>query len=172
MWRVWLTIFKQNQQFRTFDIIVLALLIGAVRGAIGGVLGGSLHDNRISRAQAAVEALAKQIGVQRTAHFGNQAGMGRMPASVIKNDPSENEHRSAGSVPLTSGEMGKDPWGNPFRYRVINRTPSSKQKIFVWSSGPNGVFDSRELTETGSREDAIQFFGDDVGFVQVMAQEN
>ncbi len=149
---------QNNQHFGTLDLIMLVVLCGTVSSVVGASVAGLLHDDRASRARVTAETLAFQIRQQHDdALFGGASdqAQGRGPASV-----------SDSSVPpLTDGQMGKDPWGNPYFYTVLGRPTDAGSTIVVWSGGPNGRVDSNidDLSELSAR--SFHFRGDDVGFI-------
>lgn len=63
-----------------------------------------------------------------------------------------------------TGQMGSDPWGNPYLYRFENKGDS--KIVVVWSKGPNGVNDSAEgLADQSLFSINPQFKADDLGTV-------
>lgn len=65
----------------------------------------------------------------------NQQNNSRGPAS-------ENDSNSVSSI---SGTMGKDPWGQAFRYMRVTEVTKDSEKaqthVVVWSAGPNRQFE-------------------------------
>ncbi len=59
------------------------------------------------------------------------------------------------------GEIGIDPWGKPYYFKIMKTSADSNTKIAVWSSGPNQNNDS-VLSENGT---VTQFTGDDIGVI-------
>lgn len=45
------------------------------------------------------------------------------------------------TVQAYKGEVGFDPWGNPFQYE-LQGTNSKGAKLYLWSYGPNGTLDT------------------------------
>lgn len=140
---------------------MLVLLVGGVVGAISSGVQQNADDDRISRAQSVAESYARQIDSQRSASIVQSIRSGRAPASV-----------SAPAPLLTEGEMGRDPWGHAYNYRVHTSNDDGRHYVLVWSNGPNGVSESK-ATHTSAKTEAVSghnefgFAGDDVGFVYV-----
>lgn len=113
---------------------------------------GTPHENH-EKAMRRAEGLAYQL---MDIHKASQKDS-RAPAS------SSNE-----------GQIGSDPWGQPYRYRVLNHAAKSADKkaqdysLVVWSGGPNKKADTKEENLDSDRDDfSAQFEGDDVGVVVV-----
>lgn len=176
-----MAIFRQNnQQFRTLDLFVMVALVGAVTASIGSVVSDVFRDQRPERARSTAEVLARQLEYQHRvsmtsplSHSDSESddesaspNTGRMPAS----DGSESETSDLSVTVLTGGEIGRDPWGRPYRYRVYPGREAGVQHVFVWSDGPNQVPESVEtiekaLAETIEQQSELQFKGDDIGYV-------
>ncbi len=152
---------ERKQGFTTFDtLMVLALGITAL-GISSSIISDSLRDDRPERAQFGAEALAHQIASGGLAEMKNDAEVesstNRGPASV-----------SSGALNLYEGLLGKDPWGQPFHYKLVRANDGRASRIVVWSDGAdkksdNALSDSDIALNLSS--DDIRFQGDDVGFV-------
>ena len=44
----------------------------------------------------------------------------------------------------SSGEVGTDPWGSPYRVKYLSNADGRSTHIVVWSHGPNSVADTAE----------------------------
>lgn len=55
----------------------------------------------------------------------------------------------------TSGEIGRDPWGQPFQFQTVEQ--ANKKKLIIWSTGADGKIDSRieDLLQEKSSEDDL-----------------
>lgn len=61
------------------------------------------------------------------------------------------------------GEFGRDPWGYPFKYKVVK---SDKPRLIVWSAGQNHKFDtSPRQVEENTLITSNLFSKDDRGVV-------
>ncbi len=169
------TIHQQNQSlgrsFKTIDLLWVFLLVGVVGTISGAILAEALQDESPRHARQSAEVIAGQIRLMRLAE--NQANPsqsvsshadlgGRSPASVAT--------PSSDTEIATSGVMGHDPWGRPFRYLVVRMGQSGaglRARIIVWSDGPNGRTESdpETIVERGVSGQSV-FHGDDIGYVE------
>lgn len=154
---------KKNRSFGTLDLIGLIALVGTVCSIVGIILAQAMKDDRPQRARAMAEALAKQISAEQNKAFqfaqvvdsaqkGTAGGSssGRGPASVEPAVPA-----------LTSGSLGRDPWGQPFHYSVRKLESNNGRqvaRVFVWSDGPDG----KSQTDLAN----LKVGGDDLGYLE------
>lgn len=138
------------RRFGTTDLAIVLGLWSAMAVLVGGVLSELASDTDTPMAKAQSEAYAQQLALAGGSEEGDQPGRG--PASL----PTDKE--------LRSGTLGKDPWGKPYYYRIVNSA------VVVWSGGRNQEADSGpaiDRLESGQPLQDFRFMGDDVGFVQV-----
>lgn len=127
---------------------------------VGGVLSELASDSETPMAKAQSEAYAHQLATS----FEKLENVGpslRGPASAVSGLPAD--------PALRSGKLGRDPWGKPYSYRIVNSA------VIVWSAGRNQEPDSEkalERLELGQPVNEFRFMGDDVGFVQVSHNSN
>ena len=155
-----------NSQFRTSDLFSVLLLGGIVSSIFGAMLAHGLKDTRPSQALSMARSLAHQINGQNEIWLKEvQQSVGvRAPASVNGDHSSSTQLSAHLGIPLQSGELGRDPWGRPYRYFVRPTSSGSGFEVFVWSLGADGKNQSQPEsipTEVSS----FQFSGDDVGHV-------
>lgn len=93
---------------------------------------------------------AKVIAYQIYQIYNRQLQSGRGPASVQSE--------------TAAGQMGTDPWGQSFRYRLIFNEKVNKRKIIVWSMGANGKVDTPLLANEDQFIKEVNYLGDDFGF--------
>jgi hypothetical protein len=164
---------KKNQQFRTFDTILVVVLLLGVASISGSIVHEALRDDRIERARFRAETLAQQIvtgGVSalvalpptdRVPDLAQQAPS-RGPASV-----GESENETQLKDGWVEGHIGRDPWGRPFRFKLIQGREGSPLRVLVWSPGPNARYET-EMSDMEwaqlSLAKKVQFQGDDIGF--------
>lgn len=89
------------------------------------------------RAQAKAEVLAYQVAQlyrENVQSSSNQVAF-NSAGPVHFRHPASIQGGSAGS----SGVMGRDPWGRPYKYSV-QETPDSQLQVEMASAGPDGVF--------------------------------
>lgn len=89
------------------------------------------------RAQAKAEVLAYQVAQlyrENVQSSSTQVGLHSAGPAQFRH-PASIQGSSSGS----SGVMGRDPWGRPYRYSV-QEDPDSKLQVEMASAGPDGVF--------------------------------
>lgn len=52
------------------------------------------------------------------------------------------------------GEVGRDPWGRPFHFKVTGNGKKGDQ-LFIFGAGPDGVFQTNEATGEASGDDIL-----------------
>lgn len=64
-------------------------------------------------------------------------------------------------------EIGKDPWGQSYRYRILVGTESSPEKAALWTAGKNKKFDAQfgDLKADLANEEVISLENDDFAVV-------
>jgi hypothetical protein len=156
---------KKKQGFTTFDtVMVLALGLTAL-GISTSIITDSLRDDRSERAKYGAEALAHQIASGGLAEIKNNA----KPESSTNRGPASVEISAEASLlDLYEGELGKDPWGQPYHYKLVRSTAGRALRIVVWSDGADKKADnalSDNDIALNIRPERVHFNGDDVGFV-------
>lgn len=142
---------EQNQVVKSLGVISTLLLLIVCGLIMAPVWNGSPNEND-EKAMRRAEGLAYQVMDIHKAAQKNS----RTPAS------SSND-----------GHIGMDPWGQPYRYRVLKNVAKTtnenpKYNVVVWSSGPNKRADTRDANLDSDRDDFdAKFDGDDVGVVVV-----
>lgn len=137
------------RRFGTADLAIVLGLWSAMAVLVGGVLSELMSDTDTPMAKAQSEAYAQQLAAAGSEQQSDRPLRG--PASL----PADKS--------LRSGKLGRDPWGKPYNYRIVNSA------VVVWSSGRNQEVDSEpaiERLEAGQSLQDFRFMGDDVGFVQ------
>jgi hypothetical protein len=100
---------------------------------------------------------AKLLNAQR------QAEVLAYQAFEIYRSNSTDPTRAPASVGRRVGSLGTDPWGQPYRYKILNAA-KDQLKVQIWSAGPNRSFETTDLDGV-----AAEFYGgDDVGIVLSM----
>lgn len=150
-----------TRRFGTTDLAIVLALWSAMAVLVGGVMSELASDSETPMAKAQSEAYAHQLA-SAAGESGEKDGLSlRGPASVASNLPAD--------PALRSGKLGRDPWGKPYSYRIVNSA------VIVWSAGRNQEPDSEkalERLESGQPVNEFRFMGDDVGFVQVSHNSN
>ena len=149
-----------TRRFGTTDLAIVLALWSAMAILVGGVMSELASDSDTPVAKAQSEAYAQQLATVTENQEKERSSL-RGPASVAADLPADPS--------LRSGKLGRDPWGKPYSYRIVNSA------VIVWSAGRNQELDSEkalERLESGQPVDQFRFMGDDVGFVQVSHNSN
>lgn len=151
---------KLNQPLRSFDLVVSVFLVVVVLGISTVIITREMRDIDHAIGLEEAESLAFQL---INGGFAGPRQELREPAS-INNSSSEPGH-SLGLFRST-GEIGKDPWGNAFRYRVLRDKLGVFTHVVVWSDGPNGESETSGGAFANEFQVAdLNFTGDDFGYV-------
>ena len=153
---------NKNQEFKTYDLLLVLSLVAAVSLVIASILGGRLEDPNVKRVQRDTEALIGQL-----------LGWGP-PAETLDDglgEPKEEQRELASSgsdFPLgKEGIVGIDPWGQAYRFQVVEIDRPRSAYLLVWSNGPNARNDSGDnfgWDRLHDQRQGVLFRGDDLGY--------
>ena len=138
---------ESNQDIRTTGVISVIILLSVCAVAASPLWSSkSKEENEITLRRA--ESLAYQIiEIQKSKNSDHLDG--RSPASVDQ-------------VALSEGNMGLDPWGQPYRFQVVNH--GSEHRVVVCSLGPDHQLQTNLSSLDSSRDtSSLKIKGDDVG---------
>lgn len=138
---------ESNQDIRTTGVISVIILLSVCAIAASPLWSSkSKEENEITLRRA--ESLAYQIiEIQKLKNADHLNS--RSPASVDQ-------------VALTEGHMGLDPWGQPYRFQVVNH--GSERRVVVCSLGPDRQLQTNLSNLDSSRDSSpLKIKGDDVG---------
>lgn len=139
---------EEKQQVKTVGLITLLLVMGLSVLLLAPVWNSESNEAR-NKALFRAEGLAYQI-------LEGRKGSSRGPASV----------GGLNHLAQDQGEVGEDPWGHPYKFKLFSHLVNDQAKILVWSSGPNGNSESDETMIDSNRDKASPIFGgDDVGVI-------
>lgn len=144
-----------SRRFGTTDLAIVMGLWSAMAIVLGGVISELTSDTETPLARAQSEAYALQLREsvaeeERSLADAAASSGGRGPASAMRAAEQE-------------GALGKDPWGQPYLYRV------TRMGVIVWSGGRNGKSESESEIQrliSNHAVDDFHFQGDDVGFLK------
>ncbi len=155
---------EEKQEFKSSGLLALLGLMGLSALIIVTPWNRHRVDPRNEEALQKAEVVGYQVvQIYREALASSGVYLdkktGRIPASA----PSEGQRNT--------GIVGKDPWGQPYRYRILGADQDHKIRILVWSAGANGKVDSQDL----DNEDKVlphqpTYAGDDLGVILSVAQ--
>jgi type II secretory pathway pseudopilin PulG len=145
----------KNEQNHKLGFIQLAVGFGLL--ALVGLISlpswiRHLEEEKVIDAQRHAEILGYQV-------FEIYGEAARNTYSI----PASSSRSPASAQPAVAGSIGKDPWGQPYRYKILSSS-GSELKLQVWSAGPNKRFETAD--EPGTESDT--YLGDDVGIVLSM----
>lgn len=153
---------EQNQEFKSSGLLAILGLVGFSMAIIATPWNRQIQDSRSEVALQKAEVVGYQVvQIYREASKNTPVAepSGRFPASVA-----ENQGEQVLKDMRSTGTMGMDPWGQPYRFRILSEDKVGKIRILVWSSGPNSKVETPELdNEEKILSEQPQYKGDDLG---------
>ncbi len=159
----------KNEQFQEVRSSGMLLIIGLVSFSLAIIAtpwNRQFQDSRVETALHKAEVVGYQVvQIYREAS--------KTPSEIDKNTRGPASVSPQGSeFPSnlrSTGTMGTDPWGAPFRYRILSADSAGNVRILVWSSGPNQKVETAMLDD----EEAVisgqpSYAGDDIGVLLSM----
>jgi hypothetical protein len=124
-------LYKLNQGFTTFDFLTLIgslVIVGAVSIPI---VQKNLQSSNIEQAQFETKKWAGEL------LYSKDSSLLRQVTAVDKA-----KNRNIASVvgkPAVDcdGQVGKDPWGQPYQFKFVRNDQGMPIEIKVWSDGPD-----------------------------------
>jgi hypothetical protein len=153
-----------NQEFNTKDMFLVLFLIGAIALIFVGIVGNSLEDPTSRKAQRDVEALIGQVMGWNQSGFVDQSRAGDLQTGEGQREMAS----LAAQFPLgKEGVIGVDPWGQAYRFQIVEIKNPHAAYVLVWSNGPNARNDSEDglnLNRLYQGNPKVVFRGDDLGY--------
>lgn len=158
---------KEKQEFRSSGLLSLLGLIVLSMTIIATPWNRHIEDSKTQIALQKAEVVGYQVvQVYREAikvSLSTNKDTSRQPASIHDPEVIQNLRNT--------GTVGVDPWGQPYRYRILPPKNSDTVKILVWSTGPNKKVESVELDdEQKNMVGHPNYSGDDLGVLLSMSQ--
>lgn len=158
---------EQIQEVKSSGVILILGLVVLSMIIIATPWNRQFQDSRIETALHKAEVVGYQVVQIYREAAKTSDNKDRAPASVTSS--------SGSAIPAnirSTGTMGLDPWGAPFRYRILSADPAGNVKILVWSSGPNQKVETAALDD----EDVAiagqpSYGGDDIGVLLSMTHQ-
>ncbi|MCB0385827.1 MAG: hypothetical protein KDD43_10580, partial [Bdellovibrionales bacterium] len=128
----------KKQEFRTYDLFLVLSLVGAVFLIVLTIIGGGLEDPNVKKVQRDTEALIGQL-------LGWEQGIVTLdegPDDEFKGSQRELASSAPGFPLGKEGIIGLDPWGQAYRFQVVELDRPHSAYLLVWSNGPNARNDS------------------------------
>lgn len=158
---------KSNQSLKSFDLVGMMFLMVIVVGISTVIISREMRDIDQSMGLAEAENLAFQLIHGGFAPAASESSRG--PASIKNPNEGGNEGgESSLGVFNSFGEIGRDPWDQAFRYKVLKDEEGMPTHVVVWSYGPNGAPETPEEALRTDSEGAVRFAGDDLGYVHTV----
>ncbi|KYG69140.1 hypothetical protein AZI87_07945 [Bdellovibrio bacteriovorus] len=160
---------EQKQEFKSSGVLALLGLVGFSTAIIATPWNRQIQDSRSELARQKAEVVGYQV-IQIYREATKSAANSHMPKTRIPASVAEETALSPENIRST-GTMGVDPWGQPYKYRILSGNQVGKIRIVVWSSGPNQKVDTTNLEneEIALKEQPV-YSGDDVGVLLSMSQ--
>ena len=153
---------KSNQSLSSFDLLGTVFLLAVVVGISAMIVTREMRDVDQAVGLDEAENLAFQL---IHGGFALPSQGSRSPASINNSNDESREHLGVFNA---TGEIGKDPWGRAFSYRVLRDESGRPSFVVVWSTGANGQPDTEAekfARNSGVSVTDIDFQGDDFGHV-------
>ncbi|MFK8137819.1 MAG: type II secretion system protein GspG [Bdellovibrionales bacterium] len=144
---------NKNKVFSSFDFITTFCAILAVLAFVGPLLYKNVESRSLAQAYQESMNLSKQLPSEILTNLkeARKNSGSRMPANAAK-------------APLWEGaSASKDPWGNPYMYRMVRDSFGLPTHIVVWSKGPNGAQDTPDRDIASFDKTDSKFRMDDIG---------
>lgn len=157
---------EQIQEVRSSGMLLIMGLVGLSMVIVATPWNRQFQDSRTEAALQKAEIVGYQVvQIYREASKSSMSenNGGRNPASIA---PLEGEFPAN---LRSTGTMGTDPWGAPYRYRILSADQVGNVRILVWSTGPNQKAETIKLDD----EEAVitgqpTYAGDDIGVLLSM----
>ncbi|MCB0356478.1 MAG: hypothetical protein KDD40_05695 [Bdellovibrionales bacterium] len=162
----------KNQTLKTLDLGILVVLSVCAFMVFVTLIQTEKKDPERAKALLGAQNLALQLaagglGTLQVESLGNERNI----ASVEK----YSDYKRSIELFGKQGKIGRDPWGNAFRYGFIEQDVQNKKEAYVvvWSDGPNGLKETEfdellnfKLKRNSTSEIHLNY--DDVGYVRAL----
>lgn len=138
---------KENQYFSTFDVLSVVFSLAVVVSISFTMFHKTIHRKKVDTAKINMENLAQEL----------------MSEPVIYSQTSD------GREPASANQIGRDPWGSEYAYKVVKNSYGQPIYLVVMSAGPDLKFDTQikdEVIFDVSQIENIKFENDDVGYIK------
>lgn len=151
---------EEKQVFKLSDQLASLTLITIVLLSVFGIIYKNFADPQIEHTKKKAITIGKQLSIGGL-HSLERLDL-RGPASTNRNDLKTVSKLGA------EGRISKDPWGHSYHFAFLKNDKGAYTKVAVWSSGPNGKFETTKeyISQVREKKDDQELFqGDDIGFI-------
>ncbi len=150
---------KQYQDLKSFDLLFIIGLLWCSALLAFHVVSGLTSDKAIEKARLKAESLGHQVIQIQTQNY----------RTDIQNSRKA-ETRGTASVAMSptlspgiklEGDIGEDPWNNPFHFKILISEDTGKAYLYIWSFGPDSQDETGAHWSPGDRQ--LNFRGNDIG---------
>jgi hypothetical protein len=168
---------EENHGFTSFDFITMMISFAVIAAVTGPIIKKNIQsDQSLDQARVETSQLGRSLVnpanlTKLVSDNDNPFKKGRAVASVDRKDSGPKLDLESIRSHLKSGEwegnIGRDPWGNPYHFSFLKNSKGATTHVAVWSDGPNHVSETsvRGQLARPDRPDLIEFKGDDLGSV-------
>lgn len=135
---------RRDAGFTLIEVLIVLAIIGMVASLVGPRVLGYLSDSKAKAAQVQIEAFGSALDLFFLDNGRYPNGSEGLQALVKK--PASTQ--SWNGPYLKSGAIPKDPWGNPYLYKI----PGKTTPYIIISTGPEGREGSGNITNYGQSQ--------------------
>ncbi len=156
---------EKKQIVRGSDVLYMFFSIALLFTFMASAVSDTFNSNQVDQARIDVENLVLQIQSSGLKKFLPNKPSDRSLASVSETTKVEYSSKIG-----DEGQLGKDPWGQPYIYKLVKDESGNVAKLLVISSGPDlklsTPIDPRDIKTAAD----IRFIGDDIGKLHSLNQ--
>lgn len=158
-----------KQEFRSSGLLSLLGLVVVAGTIVATPWNRQIQDSRIEAARQKAEVVGYQVAQIYREAANSEASLqevsGRKPASTGGEGGISMENLRS------TGTMGIDPWGEPYRYRILSAGAPGAVRVLIWSGGPNKKVETANLDDEEIQvSEQPVYFGDDMGVLLRVSQ--
>ena len=115
---------RRDSGFTLIELILVTVIIGILAGAVALNVRGRITQTSVSRAKQDIKVIETAVDAYALDH------QDKLPKSLKDLNTPERNY-------LKGGNLGIDPWNNPYEYRVPGQ--HNKGGYDLYSKGPDGL---------------------------------
>ncbi|MCH2534186.1 MAG: type II secretion system protein GspG [Bdellovibrionales bacterium] len=156
---------EKKQIVKGSDVLYMFFSIALLFTFMASAVSDTFNSNQVDQARIDVENLVLQIQSSGLKKFLPNKTSDRSLASVSEKTKIEYSSKIG-----DEGQLGKDPWGQPYFYKLVKDDSGHVSKLLVISSGPDlklsTSIDFRDIQKAAE----MRFIGDDIGKLHSLNQ--